>query len=170
MNTIMNVHVEEHLFFNVLACMYEVHVCKCALSLCKVSQQNLQVQFYRVFTDNMHSNASSLSNKHNEQKKFTMFTKQKHQLRAQPCICSLLGRLYECKAVHAILSYSRTQSIQSLAPLQDVVPVGDNPAYQLVILNEQHRNANVHSATQYENVLEVYKENEGGSNEHDYEN
>ena len=41
MNTIMNVHVEEHLFFNVLACMYEVRVCTCALSLCKVSQQNL---------------------------------------------------------------------------------------------------------------------------------
>ena len=80
----------------------------------------------------------------------------------------LLGKLYECR--HAILSYSRIQSIQSLAPLQDVVPVGDNPAYQLVILNEQHRNANVHSATQYENVLEVYKENEGGSNEHDHEN
>lgn len=76
----------------------------------------------------------------------------------------------------------------SKAPLQDIVPVHANPAYQLVTIqrtDEPHINHSSvisgHSATQrpidsatvshqYENVVEVDKKHRGGGDEHDYEN
>lgn len=78
----------------------------------------------------------------------------------------------------------------SKAPLQDVVPVHANPAYQLVTIqrtDELHINQSSvissHSTTQqtittdsaavshqYENAVEVNKKYRGDGNEHDYEN
>ena len=76
----------------------------------------------------------------------------------------------------------------SKAPLHDVVPVYENPAYQLVTIqrtDEQHINQSSaisgHSTTQqpidsdavphqYENVVEVNKKTREDGNKHDYEN
>ena len=54
----------------------------------------------------------------------------------------------------------------------------DNPAYQLVSLQESHQESTstsmhvtTHQASpQYENIIEVDKECGGDDNEHDYEN
>lgn len=73
----------------------------------------------------------------------------------------------------------------SKAPLQDVVPVHVNPAYQFVTIqrtDELHKDQSsaitciqqptdsAEVSHQYENVVEVDNKCEGDGNEHDYEN
>ena len=79
-----------------------------------------------------------------------------------------------------ILSSLHVGTATKLQALAEV-PVRDNPAYQLVSLQESHQESastSMHVTTppthqaspQYENIMEVDEKCGGDDNEHDYEN
>ena len=72
-----------------------------------------------------------------------------------------------------LLSYSTGRANKT--PPQDLVPVRDNPAYQLVNLQKTDPNGSERVTThkvspQYENVEKEDEERERGKNIHNYEN